>query len=148
VEVKTSSGKEPQTIMISSERELDSTGVDWLALAHFSLDERRGGSGESLNAIVDRIRDAVGDASARDAFNDLLIRAGYLEQHRGLYEEPRYTMRKQRFWHVVGEFPRIMESDLRPGVGDCQYRISTTGLDAYVLTGEDVVTAVKERGGA
>jgi hypothetical protein len=146
VEVKTSSGKEPQTIVISSERELDDTGVDWLALAHFSLDERRGGSGESLNAIVDCIRDTVSDTTARDTLNDLLIRVGYLEQQRGLYEEPRYTMRKQRFWRVTGNFPRITESDLRPGVGDCQYRISTTGLDAYLLTGEDVVTAAKEAG--
>lgn len=139
VEVKTSSGKEPQTIVISSERELDDTGVEWLILAYFSLDERRGGNGESLNAIVDCLRDALSDAATRDAFNDLLIRVGYLEQQRGLYEEPRYTMRKQCFWHVAEEFPRITESDLRPGVGDCQYRISTTGLDAYLLTGEDIV---------
>jgi Putative PD-(D/E)XK family member, (DUF4420) len=146
VEIKTSSGKEPQTIVISSERELDDTGVNWLVLAHFSLDERRGGSGESLNAIVDRIRDTVSDAAARDTLNDLLIRVGYLEQQRGLYEEPRYTMRKKRFWSVTDEFPRITESDLRPGVGDCRYRISTIGLDAYLLTGEDVVATVKGAG--
>ena len=28
------------------------------------------------------------------------------------------------FWHVAGDFPRITEADLRPGVGDCRYRIS------------------------
>jgi putative PD-(D/E)XK family protein DUF4420 len=144
VEVKTSSGKEPQTIVISSERELDDTGVAQLVLAHFSLDERRGGSGESLNAIVDSLHDTMNDAAARNNLNDWLVRVGYLEQQRGLYDEPRYTIRKRRFWRVTGEFPRITESDLRPGVGDCQYRISTTGLDAYVLTGEDVVAAVKE----
>lgn len=146
VEVKTSSGKEPQTIVISSERELDDTGVDWLFLAHFSVDERRGGSGENLNAIVDCLRDIVDDAAVRDNLNDLLIRVGYLELQRSLYEEPRYTIRKQRFWHVSDAFPRITEGDLRPGVGDCQYRISTTGLDAYLLTGDDVVSAVKEAG--
>jgi hypothetical protein len=148
VEVKTSSGKEPQTIVINSERELDDTGVDLLVLAHFSLDERRGGSGESLNAIVDCVRDAVSDAAARDTLNDLLIRVGYLQQQRSLYEEPRYTMRKQRFWRVTGDFPRITESDLRPRVGDCQYRISTAGLNKYTLTDVDVVTAVKGGGDA
>jgi hypothetical protein len=146
VEVKTSSGKEPQTIVISSERELDDTGVDWLVLAHFSLDERRGGNGENLNAIVDCLRDTLNDATARDNLNDLLIRVGFFEQQRGLYEEPRYTIRKRRFWRVTGNFPRITESDLRPGVGDCQYHISTTGLDTYLLTSEDVVAAVKEGG--
>jgi hypothetical protein len=146
VEVKTSSGKEPQTIVISSERELDDTGVGCLILAHFSLDERRGGSGESLNAIVDSLRDAVTDAATRDTLNDMLIRAGCLEHQRGLYEEPRYTMRKQRFWRVTDEFPRVIESDLRTGVGDCQYRISTAGLDEYLLASGDVVAAVKKWG--
>lgn len=146
VEVKTSSGKEPQTIAISSERELDDTGVDRLVLAHFSLDERRGGIGESLNSIVSQIRQSLGDAVARADLSDSLIRAGYLEQQRGLYEEPRYMLRKRRFWRVTDGFPRIIENDLRPGVGDCQYRISTVGLDAYLLTAEDVVNAIKEAG--
>jgi hypothetical protein len=146
IEVKASSGKEPQTIVINSERELDETGIGLLVLAHFSLDERRGGSGESLNAIVDGVRVAVNDAAARGILNDLLIRVGYLDQQRNLYEEPRYTVRKQRFWRVMDDFPRIIESDLRPRVGDCQYRISTAGLDVYSLTDEDVVAAVKGSG--
>ena len=53
-------------------------------------------------------------------------------------------MRKQRFWHVTGDFPRITEADLRPGVGDCQYRISAAGLDQYACLPEDVLAAVKE----
>jgi hypothetical protein len=122
IEVKTSAGKEPQTLVIASERELDDTGTSRLVLAHFSLDERRGGSGESLNAIVDRIRDLVADVPTRELLDGLLVRAGYLQQQRDLYDEPRYTIRKQHFWHVTGDFPRIMEADLRPGVGDCEYR--------------------------
>jgi hypothetical protein len=143
IEVKTSSGKEPQTIVISNERELDERGTAKLILAHLSLDERRGGNGESLNAAVDRTRAAVTDADARAALDDLLVRAGYLGHQRDLYDEPRYTVRRQRFWHVTGDFPRITEADLRPGVGDCQYRISTAGLDAYLITADDAAMAVK-----
>jgi Putative PD-(D/E)XK family member, (DUF4420) len=144
IEVKTSSGKEPQTIAISSERELDETGTGLLVLAHFSLDERRGGSGESLNAIVDQTRGLVDDPVAREALNASLVRAGYLPGQRDLYDEPRYTIRRQRFWHVVGDFPRITESDLRPGVGDCEYRISVAGLEQYAMLDEDVLSAVLE----
>jgi hypothetical protein len=143
IEVKTSSGKEPQTLVISSERELDDTGIDRLFLAHFSLDERRGGNGESLNIIADRVRDLITDAAARERLDDLLVRVGYLQHHRELYDEPRYTVRKQRFWHVTGDFPRITEADLRQGVGDCEYRISTVGLDQYVLATGDVLSAVE-----
>lgn len=144
IEVKTSAGKEPQTLVVSSERELDGTGTGRLILAHISLDERRGGSGESLNAIVDRARDLVAHAGAREPLDDLLVRAGYLLQQRNFYNEPRYTVRRQRFWHVTGEFPRITEADLRPGVGDCEYRISVTGLEQYALAAEDVLSVVME----
>jgi Putative PD-(D/E)XK family member, (DUF4420) len=144
IEVKTSSGKEPQTLVISNERELDATGTGLLILAHFSLDERRGGSGTSLNAIVEDTQDLVADAAVKEALDDLLIRAGYLRQQHDMYDEPRYTVRKQCFWRVTADFPRITEADLRPGVGDCEYRISITGLEQYVLPAEDVLSAVME----
>lgn len=144
VEVKTSSGKEPQRIVISSERELDDTGTEQLVLAHFSLDERRGGNGESLNTVIDRTRELITDATARELLDASLVRVGYLQSQRALYEEPRYTVRKQHFWHVTGDFPRITESDLRPGVGDCAYRISIAGLEKYAMPGEDVLSAVTE----
>jgi hypothetical protein len=144
IEVKTSSGKEPQAIVISNERELDGKGATRLILAHLSLDERRGGTGETLNAAIDRTRADVTDAAARTVLDDLLVRAGYLRQQRDLYDEPRYTVRKLRFWHVDGDFPRITEADLPPGVGDCRYRISTAGLDRYLMTAEQVAAAVTE----
>jgi hypothetical protein len=145
IEVKTSSGKEPQTLVISSERELDACGTDMLILVHLSLDERRGGTGESLNVAVDRTRAAVNDAAARALLDDRLIRAGYLRLQRELYDEPRYTVRKQDYWHVTGDFPRITEADLRPGVGDCCYRISTAGLDGYLMTTDQVAEAITGR---
>jgi hypothetical protein len=146
IEVKTSIGKEPQTLMISNERELDPCGTPWLLLAFLSLDEHRGGSGESLNATVTGARAAMTDAAARSLLDDLLVRAGYLESQRDLYDEPKYTVRKERFWHVTGDFPRITEADLRPGVGDCRYRISTTGLDEYVMTAAQVSAAIRGGG--
>jgi hypothetical protein len=145
IEVKTSSGKEPQALVISNERELDEKGVSRLILAHLSLDERRGGNGESLNAAVDRIRATMTDAAARAVLDDLLVRAGYLRHQRELYDEPRYTVRKQRFWNVDGDFPRITEADLRAGVGDCRYSISTAGLEQYLLAAEDIAEAISGR---
>jgi hypothetical protein len=137
VEVKTGAGGQPQSITIANERQLDDTGVERLLLAHLLVDERRGGSGESLNAVVDSLRNAVGPA-ARVLLDDLLARVAYLTEHRHLYDEPRYTQRGSRFWRVTGDFPRITEADLRPGVGDCRYRISTVGLDRYRVLADEV----------
>jgi Putative PD-(D/E)XK family member, (DUF4420) len=142
IEVKTSSGKEPQQLVIANERELDEHGTATLILAHLSLDERRGGTGESLNTAVDRTRALVTAPSAAALLDDLLVRAGYLALQRALYDEPRYTVRKQHFWHVTGDFPRITEADLRAGVGDCRYHISSAGLDEFLMTEAQVDTAI------
>ena len=142
IEVKTSAGKEPQTLVISNERELDGTGVTLLLLAHLSLDERRGGHGESLNSLISATRTAISDPAATVLLDELLVRAGYLQHQRELYDEPRYAVRKQHFWRVADEFPRIIESDLRPGVGDCRYRISTSGLERFAYGTAAMIAAL------
>ncbi|GAA1225588.1 hypothetical protein GCM10009665_15050 [Kitasatospora nipponensis] len=143
VEAKASTAKSTHRIRISSERQLDSTGTPALLLSLISLDERRGGSGESLNAMVDRIRERLTSVAARSRLDSLLIQAGYLPGHRDHYDEPRYTSRDLRFWSVRDDFPRLVESDLRPGVGDCTYHVDTSGLDDYLLTTDEVTNLIR-----
>lgn len=134
IEVKTTTGRGPQDILVTSERQLDDTGVENLFLVHISVDERTGGSGESLNGIVDAIRREFDANGLAAQFEELVMRAGFLTHHRKLYDDFRYTVRVQHLWQVRDDFPRVTERDLRPGVGDCQYRISTTGLDRFEVT--------------
>lgn len=47
---------------------------------------------------------------------------------------------------LAGDFPRITEADLRPGVGDCRYSISTAGLERYLLATEDIAEAISGKG--
>ncbi|MFJ7059973.1 PD-(D/E)XK motif protein [Streptomyces microflavus] len=138
IETKASVAKRPRSIQIASERQLDGAGTPALLLVLANLDERRGGSGESLNRRVEGIRQQLTSPTARARFDGLLIQAGYLPGHRDLYEEPRYTLRELRFWHVREGFPRLVESDLPGGVGDCTYHVSTAGLDAYRATADEV----------
>lgn len=138
IETKASVAKRPRSIRIASERQLDGTGTPALLLALAQLDERRGGSGESLNRRVEGIRQQLTNPAARTRFDGLLIQAGYLPGHHDLYEEPRYTLRELRFWHVREGFPRLVEADLPDGVGDCTYQVSTSGLDAYRATADEV----------
>ncbi|MBK5990426.1 MULTISPECIES: PD-(D/E)XK motif protein [Streptomyces] len=138
IETKASAAKRPRSIRIASERQLDGTGTPALLLSLVAIDERRGGSGESLNRRVDGIRQQLTNPSARARLDGLLIQAGYLPGHRDLYDEPRYTLRDMRFWHVREDFPKLVESDLREGVSDCAYHLSTSGLDAYRATADEV----------
>lgn len=142
IETKASVAKRPRSIRIASERQLDGTGTPALLLALANLDERRGGSGESLNRRVEGIRQQLTSPAARARFDGLLVQVGYLPGHHDLYEEPRYTLRELRFWHVREGFPRLVESDLPEGVGDCTYQVSTSGLDAYRATADEVMELI------
>ncbi|MEW2634736.1 PD-(D/E)XK motif protein [Streptomyces sp. NPDC048389] len=143
VEVKTTTAKNPRTVRVASERQLDSTGTPALLLTLMSVDERRGGSGESLNALVDRIRHRLTNPAARSRLDSLLIQVGYLPGHRDLYDEPRYTLRQAETWEVREGFPRLIESELPAGVGDCTYNISTSALDDYRVTTDQVTAFIR-----
>lgn len=143
IEAKSSTAKRPRNIRIASERQLDAAGTPALLLTLLLLDERRGGTGESLNRLVDRIRERLTSSVVRAEFDGRLIQAGYLPGHRELYDEPRYTIRDLRFWHVQGDFPRLTEAALPEGVGDCIYHVSTSGLDQYRATAEEVTELIR-----
>ncbi|MFD3676102.1 PD-(D/E)XK motif protein [Streptomyces sp. NPDC058613] len=138
VEAKASTAKRPRSIRIASERQLDGTGTPSLLLALALLDERRGGSGESLNWLVDQVRERLSSTAVRARFDGRLMQAGYLPGQQDLYDEPRYTLRDLRFWHVREDFPRIVEADLPEGVGDCTYHVNTSGLDQHRATAAEV----------
>jgi hypothetical protein len=147
IEVKTTTAKQPQTLVITNERELDDTGVGTLVLLSLSLDERRGGQGTSLNELVDSIRSDLGPGAARTKLDELLARYGYLASHRPAYDEPHYTVRSEDLWRVAPGFPRLVESDLPEGVGDVSYRVVRAGLDSFSIRGEQLGDLVR-RGGA
>lgn len=138
IEVKSSAAKQPRSVRMASERQLDDTGVPRLLLCLAALDERRGGSGESLNARVRKLRERLTEVPARARLDRLLIQAGYLPAHHGMYDEPRYTVRETCFWQVREGFPRLTGTALPEGVSDCTYQVSLTGLDAYRVPEEEV----------
>jgi hypothetical protein len=133
VEVKTSTGRQHQKLTISNERQLNATGVGQLLLFHLSLDARQGG-GETLPARVALTRELVAaDAIAVEEFEEVLFTAGYLDCHAPAYEGLGYTVRESNFFEVRDQFPRIVEADLRKGVGDVCYSVSVAECKNYLL---------------
>jgi hypothetical protein len=133
VEVKTASGKQHQTLAISNERQLDSTGVKMLVLFHLSVDVREG-AGETLPARVGAVRVLVeADAVAAEELERLLFEAGYLDCHTQTYETRGYTIRETNLFEVRDGFPRIVEADLPNGVGDVRYTISVAECRHYAV---------------
>ncbi len=140
LEVKATAGQQPQTLVISNERELDDKGVGRLYLLHVSLDERQGGEGMSLNAAVDRALDELHDLVGQRELRDRLVRYGYLESQRELYDEPRYSVRGSGLYRVTGAFPRITEADLPEGVGAVRYTLTLSAIKDHAVAVEELYT--------
>ena len=133
VEVKTTAAKQLQQIRISNERQLDETHLPVLWLFHLSLDISRTG-GESLPAMVSAVRERISaDPLGLQVFELALLSAGYLDIHAERYQQNRYHIREQNIFQIRENFPRIIERDLRSGVGDVHYAISVAECKHYAI---------------
>lgn len=139
IEVKTTAAKQPQSIRITSERQLDGTGVNTLILHVVIIDERDVGSSEStpglsLPALIKRLRGALANEPvALAAFEDRLLEAGYLNTHAQRYEGYRRTVRRELSFHVRSDFPRLTEHKLPEGIGDVSYALSLSACSPFSI---------------
>ena len=142
VEVKTTSAKQHQKLTISSERQLDDTGAGTIVLLHLSLDIRQG-QGETLPEMVANVRSIVADdAIAKDELENLLFEVGYLDIHADRYENTGYNIREHNYFKVGEDFPKIIESDLRNGVGDVRYSISVAECRRFSIPESEVIVLI------
>ncbi len=142
IEVKTISAKQHQKLIISSERQLDDTGAGTIVLLHLSLDIRQG-QGETLPEMVASVRSIVAaDAIAKDELENLLFEVGYLDIHTDRYENTGYNIREHNYFKVGEDFPKIIESDLRNGVGDVRYSISVAECKRFSILESEVISLI------
>lgn len=131
VEVKTSSGKNPQRLRITSERQLDDSNLAGLVLWHVSTDERVG-VGSTLPEIVALTRMEMAKSGLVHLFEDGLLQAGYHTIHASRYVTG-YSLRDEHRFLVAPGFPRIVESDCPSGLGDVKYSIELGALTDFVV---------------
>jgi hypothetical protein len=142
VEVKTSHGKNHQKIHISSERQLDTGVMPHIFLYHLSLEQREG-LGETLNEMVEQVFGLLnGNYIIQNAFKLKLIEYGYFSNHRALYEREGFSIRQERVFKVVDNFPRIAESQLLGGVGDVRYSILLSDSTPWQISFENLVEKI------
>lgn len=145
VEVKTTLAKQPQSVRITSERQLDDTHGPALFLHVFALEAQASG-GDTLPLRVAALRAAlVSTPAAREVFEDALLSAGYRDLDASRYASPGYAVRRAETFRVAPDFPRIIEGPLPAGVGDVSYALdlvscipfaTTTNALASVLTNQ------------
>ena len=142
VEVKTTLAKRHARISIANEKQLDERPHLVLLLVNLRLDESNA-QGVALPTLVARLRSVLQtDTVAGRQFDDSLMLGGYLDIHAPLYERGRYRVAVQRYFHVHGDFPRLTEANLPPGVGDIRYTIIADDLSRHEVTREQAVQLV------
>jgi hypothetical protein len=150
VEVKTTAAKQPQSVRITSERQLDDTGVGALFLHVVVVDEREvpaGGSvpGQSLPALIADIRTQLSaELIALAAFNDRLLDRGWSDAHASRYEARRWTVRGERTYEVRRGFPRLVEVDLPAGVGDVNFAVSLAACEPFAASVPALLAALTQ----
>lgn len=133
VEVKTISVNNSDQITINGERQLDDTLLKMLFLYHLSVESSRL-SGQTLNDKVDELRKVfMDDVVAMNLFNFKLMEAGYFDNHRPLYSDRCYKIRKENIYYVHNAFPRIKENELRNGVSNVIYSINVSACTEYLV---------------
>lgn len=133
VEVKTTAGNNHQKLEISSERQLDSRFLESLFLFHLSIEIQQQ-NGETLNEIIDNIISLLdNNIAGQNLFRTKLFVSGYFQQHKLLYQETGYQVRRETFYVVKSDFPRIEEHNLRAGVGDVKYSIMLSNFKEYIV---------------
>ena len=152
VEVKTTLAKQPQTVRVTSERQLDASRWAALFLHVLALDMRDAeSSGAVLSSVttlpemVASLRAALAkEAMAKEQFEDELLAYGYLDLHAPHYAGRGYAVRSSKFFRVEPKFPCVVEADLRAGVGDVNYALSVSACEPFKVKAEAVVTALTE----
>jgi hypothetical protein len=141
IEVKTTLAKQPQSVRIASERQLDDTRVPALFLHVLALEAHEGGA-VTLPAEVEAVRGSLSAwPAAREIFEDALLVAGYLDQHAPRYASVGYAVRQAQDYRVGPGFPRIVEAGLPVGVGDASYQLSLAACAGFT-TPPATLTAV------
>lgn len=144
LEVKTTLAKQPQTVRITSERQLDDTHAPALFLHVLALEAVEGGP-VTLPVLVGRVRTALAPwPHAREQFEEALLAARYLDLHASRYEALGYAVRSEATFRVGRGFPRIVEADLPSGVGDASYGLSLAACEGFSVPCAVLVCALLE----
>ncbi|WP_238992305.1 PD-(D/E)XK motif protein [Jiangella ureilytica] len=144
VEVKSYRGNGPGKLSISSERQLDVTGLSELYLAYIRLDQRPEGTGTTLGQAIDSLKEVIAEtASAYDLFLERLLSYGWHESLTDTLTD-RYHVRSSELFKVSPGFPRILAESLPLGVGGVSYHIDRSAIEEFLFPEEAFAARLRE----
>jgi len=143
IEAKARRGTASPHVAISSEDQLDISGVDELFLHVVDLSVAPEGGGFTLPELADEVLQLIGhsDVLAGDLFEDKLEAAGLRE--RDSYASDCWIVGSARVFRVTDDFPRIEAGDVPSGVRSVTYSIDLSHLDDFEVEGSALENSIK-----
>jgi len=133
VEVKATSSKQHKRFLISSERQLDSTGLQHLYLLLYSLNVHINMPGRTLPALVREIYTEIeGDPIAAFLLEIKLAKYGYNEFMAEKYTTG-FSISGIRLFGVIDGFPRLLQRNLPNGIGDLKYSVAVAACAPFEI---------------
>jgi Putative PD-(D/E)XK family member, (DUF4420) len=126
MEIKTTTAQNASAIHISSEKQLDDTGLHFLGLCHYIVDNQSD-TGETLNEIIETIDFLLQSSNAGLSlfFKNKLTEMGYFKAHEAVYQPTHYTLMEQHYYQIGATFPRLIPKMLPVGIENVKYLIHT-----------------------
>ncbi len=147
IEAKTRRGTATPHIVVNSEHQLDSAGLDRLFLYVVELDSIAPGSAESftLTDVVSRVSARVmeEDNAAVEAFEIRLAAAGYCQEDD--YSNFHWVQGKSLLYKVTDDFPRIVSWGLNTGITKVRYSLSLAECEDFLCADHELEQALSER---
>lgn len=142
VEVKTISINKFPNVSINGELQLDETTKEKLFLYNLVV-EIVPIDGKTLPELVNEIRDSLRyETTALNLFENKLIYYGYYDIDVDVYKERRYQIRKENYYIVQGDFPRIKKDELLLGVSDVKYTITLAVSNENIMEESNVLNII------
>lgn len=133
VEVKTTSSKQHKKFLVSSERQLDYSGLEHLYLSLFSLNLHSNMPERTLPAMVREIYSQIQkDPFSLFQFQIKLAKYGYNEMNANKYIIG-FSVFEMKFFEVREGFPRLLQDDLPDGVGDLRYSVMVSSCTPFEI---------------
>lgn len=143
VEVKTTLANSHSGISINGEQQLDESDIAKLYLYNIVVEASQQ-NGQSLPELIALIRQQLEEENrALGLFNGKLMQTGYFDLDEDFYNECHYQIRKEQYYLVKDEFPRVKKDELRIGVSDVKYSISLNLSGENIVTEENVLNTIE-----
>jgi len=142
IEAKARRGAATPYVAISSEYQLDVSGIDTLFLYVAELDQEQSAAKEgfTLTDIARRCRDTISsrDSGAVERFEALLTSTGFRWEDD--YADTRWTQGRHHVYRIDGNFPAITAASCPAGISNVRYSLSLSECEPCRVK-EDAISA-------